>query len=124
MRRIIGLLRRCPDLSSTLFLFFSLQFASLFFSALSRTFFDISLEPLEVCREMHEEAKQALLKMHKIVVLTKHFIARAWCQRRKTSHHPSPASTPSKPVYPFEKISSNPLFARAVPGFHRSVKSQ
>jgi hypothetical protein len=29
-----------------------------------------------------------------------------------------------KAVYPFDKISSNPLFARAVPGFHRSVKSQ
>jgi hypothetical protein len=92
MRRITGLLWRCfgdPESSSTPFLFFSLHFASLFVSALNRTFFDISLAPLEVCREMHEEAKQALLKMHqKIVVPTKQFIARAWCQRRNRPQEP------------------------------------
>jgi hypothetical protein len=55
------------------------------------------------------------------VAFAEHFIARAWCQRRNASDHPSPASTPSKPVYPFNKTSSKPVLARAVSGLHTAA---
>jgi hypothetical protein len=56
------------------------------------------------------------------VAFAEHFIARAWCERRNASDHPSPASTPSKPVYPFDKISSsNPVLAGAVTGLHAAA---
>jgi hypothetical protein len=57
------------------------------------------------------------------VAFAEHFIARAWCERRNVSDHPSPATLPSKPVYPFDKISSssNPVLARAVSGLHTAA---
>lgn len=56
------------------------------------------------------------------VAFAEHLIARAWCQRRNVSDHPSPASLPSKPVYPFDKISSsNPVLARADTGLHTAA---
>jgi hypothetical protein len=55
------------------------------------------------------------------VGFVEHSIARAWCQRRENSHHPSPASVPSMPVYPFNKTSTDPVIARAASGLHTAA---
>jgi len=55
------------------------------------------------------------------VGFAEHFIARAWCQRRENSHHPSPPSAPSTPVYPFNKTSTDPVIARAASGLHTAA---
>ena len=55
------------------------------------------------------------------VAFAEHFIARAWCECRNVSDHPSPASTPSEPVHPYDKTPTNPVLARAVSGFHTAA---